>query len=201
MSSWERVYRDGVFAITTDEPSRVVKANIHKIPKASNVADIGCGAGRNARYLARHGHRVQAYDLVDLDWLTESDHDRITFERVRAEELQLQPGAYGAVLLMRLIQYLPSKEVASLLQRSTDALMPGGLLLLNYTNFGGSHDDNSFDVDKYKHPVDDIASIVIGAGLDIDFIQEQDVPPQHVTLDYESVHACDLVAIKSVNVQ
>lgn len=202
MSGWQEAYETGAFAITTDKPSDIVESYADLIPAGTRVADIGCGAGRNALYLASRGHNVEASDIVALDWtrnLELGKDVKINFIQRSAEDTHFTPNTLGAVLLMRLIQYLPFDQVGSLIHCVHEGLVDRGVLFVNYTSFGGIHDIESLDVPKFQHPFGRILDLVAQAGFDMVHTQEADMPPLHTNLVSDNIHACDLVAIKSTS--
>ncbi len=197
MSGWKEVYETGAFAITTDQPSDIVRKYAGLIPDGSRVADLGCGAGRNSLFLSGLDHSVDAFDIVDLDWLKNlsPEHlERVHFNQQAVEGIELEGRSLGAVLLIRLIQYLPEEQVSRLVTNAQSALVDGGILFMNYTASGGIHDIPQLEVPKYSHPFDKVIDIVASAGLRVIYAQEADMPSLHTNLDSDYVHACDLVA-------
>ena len=59
---WNARYDDGAYA-DRDRPSELLTNWIDRID-AGRALDIACGTGRNARYLARRGFRVDALDIA-----------------------------------------------------------------------------------------------------------------------------------------
>jgi tellurite methyltransferase len=58
---WEASYRDDG-AQSFGRPSAEIVRLGEALPRGSRVLDAGCGDGRNALFLARCGHRVEAFD-------------------------------------------------------------------------------------------------------------------------------------------
>ena len=59
---WETTYQD--FAVSSfGKPSQEFYDLIHRMPPHAKVLDLGCGEGRNALFLAKHGCVVTAVDI------------------------------------------------------------------------------------------------------------------------------------------
>ena len=61
---WNARYREGAYAERT-HPSDYLRANLARFAPGA-AADVACGLGRNAIYLAQHGFRVTGYDVSDV---------------------------------------------------------------------------------------------------------------------------------------
>jgi tellurite methyltransferase len=59
---WENDYND-LESATFGEPSAEIVELATTLPKNSRILDLGCGDGRNALFLARHGFEVTAIDI------------------------------------------------------------------------------------------------------------------------------------------
>jgi SAM-dependent methyltransferase len=74
------------------------------------VLDVGCGEGKNAAFLARHGARVRAVEISDraLDNARAAwrDLDGIRWEVGDARTIALEPGAYDLVIAYGLLHCL-----------------------------------------------------------------------------------------------
>ena len=68
---WERAYQDDG-ADAFGRPSSEIVSLAERLPEAASVLDAGCGEGRNARFLAARGFRVDAFDVsaAGIDKLT-----------------------------------------------------------------------------------------------------------------------------------
>lgn len=199
MTGWDKLHGAGSY-VTTNEPSGIVRDFAGRIPAHSRIADLGCGNGRNAVFLASQGHPVEACDIVEVaEWhqkLPAPLASLISFEERQVEDIALAAETYGAVVATRLIQYLAGSAMERLVVQSADALTPGGLLLLSYTTHGGIHDKPETGVQTFNHPVGEVLGLMIAEGLELIYRHEGEVPPQNVTIDFETVYACDLVVQK-----
>lgn len=61
---WERAYRDDR-ADAFGRPSSEIVSLAERLPKGKSVLDMGCGEGRNARFLAARGFQVDAFDASE----------------------------------------------------------------------------------------------------------------------------------------
>lgn len=111
---WDRRYREGAYAERT-HPSAFLE---HWLPSVSVkaddglAADLGCGAGRNALFMARNGWRVDAFDVsqAGLDRLAAAAADeKLSVDCIQAdlEDPQSLPpllctnARYALVIIMR----------------------------------------------------------------------------------------------------
>ena len=60
---WEQTYADTAVSTFTKEPTVDIKEFYPIFPPNASVLDVGCGEGRNAVFLAKLGHSVDAFDL------------------------------------------------------------------------------------------------------------------------------------------
>ena len=61
---WERAYRDDR-ADTFGRPSSEIVSLAERLTRGALVLDMGCGEGRNARFLAARGFQVDAFDVSE----------------------------------------------------------------------------------------------------------------------------------------
>lgn len=114
------------------EPNRFLVAEVAGLP-SGHALDLGCGAGRNAVWLAERGWRVTGVDFsevaiakarrlaesrgVTVDWLVA---DLLDYEAER--------GAFDLVLYLYV--QLPADERRLVLARAAGAVAPGGTFLV-----------------------------------------------------------------------
>jgi tellurite methyltransferase len=90
---WEATYRD-LAGSTFGPPSEEVQALVGRLPESAVVLDVGCGEGRNALLLARHGCRVCAIGvsraaIVKLQHLASSQGVALDARQADMAELEL----------------------------------------------------------------------------------------------------------------
>ncbi len=103
-----------------------------------SVADIGCGAGTQARLWAELGHRVSALDinepLIQLARRRAAEaHLDIRFDVGSATSLPWRNATMDVCLLPELLEHVADWH--SCLNEAVRILKPGGLLYLSTTNF------------------------------------------------------------------
>lgn len=102
---WDEFYsdRDKKIPIFNNTPDENLVSYLQKgIVKSGKVLDLGCGAGRNAIYLAENGFEVDAVDLskTSLDWANERSDERgltINFIHENIFELDVQKEEYDFI--------------------------------------------------------------------------------------------------------
>jgi tellurite methyltransferase len=74
---WESSYRSEEQSSTFGVPSGEIVELAGVMAENADVLDLGCGDGRNALYLARHGHHVTAVDVSEaaIRKLSRSAHE------------------------------------------------------------------------------------------------------------------------------
>ena len=122
---WERRYADrGRHAL--DPPSEFLRRHESRIPPGP-VLDVAAGDGRNALYLARRGHPVDAIDIAFAALQRVASAARAEGLKLRAvqadlDDFPLPRDHYAAVVNIRYLQ----RSLFAPLKR---AVRPGGLVI------------------------------------------------------------------------
>ncbi|NTU66806.1 MAG: methyltransferase domain-containing protein [Candidatus Moranbacteria bacterium] len=156
MHKWEKAYKENKFSIKTDKPSRVVGMVVDHLKDGSRVLDLGCGAGRNAVYLAGRGFHVDAVDVADLDFLSDVPQEimeRINFRKCHVEDA-FSGEKYGLIIAARLFQYISKDELENLFASAWQSLEDDGIFVSSYTVEGGIFDRDDIEVSKYAYPIE-----------------------------------------------
>lgn len=127
----ERFAADG-FAYGT-EPNDFVRECAPSLPAAGRVACIAEGEGRNAVFLAMHGHDVLAIDISDVGLAKAARlaADRgVNIRTEKADLAQWTPASGSLDAVVSIWAHLPPPVREPLHRRIVDALRPGGVLLL-----------------------------------------------------------------------
>jgi SAM-dependent methyltransferase len=133
---WNQRYREGAYATRT-HPSAFVEQWLPRLQIYSDqprAVDIGCGAGRNALHLARHGWQVDAVDVssVALNQLTvKARAEGLSVSCIQADLEHTDDVArvfdaaerYDLALIVRYTEL-------TLIERIRSALRPGGYLMV-----------------------------------------------------------------------
>ena len=132
MSTWDDRFAGAGFAYGTS-PNRWLAAQAGRLHPAGRVLSLGEGEGRNAVWLARQGHRVEAVDgsAVGLAKAGALARDQgVALRTTVADLADYQPEAavYDAVVLVFL--HLPPALRGAVHARAEAALAPGGLMVL-----------------------------------------------------------------------
>jgi len=123
---WERRYRDrGRHG--ADPPSQFLQQHRRLIP-AGPVLDIAAGDGRNALYLARNGHSIDAIDIAFAGLtrlMAAARAERLPVRAIQADldDFPLPRDHYAAVINMRFLQ-------RSLFPALKRAVRPGGIVMV-----------------------------------------------------------------------
>jgi ubiquinone/menaquinone biosynthesis C-methylase UbiE len=107
------------------------------LPKYMNVADIGCGAGTQARLWAGLGHRVHGLDvnepLIQLARQRAKENGlEVSFEVGTATSLPWPDASMDVCLVPELLEHV--KDWEACLNEAARVLKPGGVLYLSTTN-------------------------------------------------------------------
>lgn len=98
---------------------------------AGPVADVGCGPGHIAAYLAERGLDMTGLDLSPgMIEQARALAPQIPFRVADMRELAPTPGGWAGLVAFYSIIHIPREEVADVLRGFARALRPGGLLLL-----------------------------------------------------------------------
>ncbi|MFC0189425.1 class I SAM-dependent methyltransferase [Fictibacillus aquaticus] len=131
---WDEFYQDRSkpVPIFADTPDENLKAYIKEgILTPGRALDLGCGAGRNAIFLAEHGFEVDAVDLSQssLDWARERARERnlpINFIHKNIFNLDLEEGAYDLIYDSGCFHHIAPHRRMSYLEILDKALKHGG---------------------------------------------------------------------------
>ncbi|MEK2490903.1 class I SAM-dependent methyltransferase [Kitasatospora purpeofusca] len=133
------------------------------------VADVGCGPGHITAMLNELGLDASGFDLSPgMVEHARRARPALRFQEARMEALPIEDGALGGVLAHYSTIHTPPVELPALLAELVRVLAPGGLLLLSFFGTDGP-EPIRFDhkvTPAYSWPVDRLAGLLTGAGLD-----------------------------------
>jgi SAM-dependent methyltransferase len=98
------------------------------------TADIGCGSGRDAAWLAANGYPTIGYDPSEgLLAQARATYPRVKFETAALPELRgIADGTFDNVLCETVIMHLDRPAIAPSVRRMLAILKPGGVLALSW---------------------------------------------------------------------
>ena len=99
--------------------------------RPGRAIDIGCGNGRNAIFLARHGFSVEAidYSRTAIDWARERAAQAgvmVAFTQANVFESDLGVAQYDLIYDSGCFHHLPPHRRTQYVDRIVGALRPGG---------------------------------------------------------------------------
>jgi SAM-dependent methyltransferase len=111
---------------------RYLERLLSLLPDASDVLELGCGAGEPVtRWLAER-HRVTAVDISGEQLRIAAERaPRATFLQASMLDVTFEPASFDAVAAFYAITHVPRQRHADLLGRIADWLRPHGILLLS----------------------------------------------------------------------
>lgn len=152
---WEEFYSDRTKEIPFfyNSPDENLVEYFNGGLKPKKVLEIGCGAGRNAIFMAQQGAVVDALDLSQkaIDWGKERAEEigvEVNFHCENVFEFSFAPNSYDFIYDSGLLHHLAPHRRISYLELVKKALKPNGHLgLVCFNEKGGS---NISDLEVYK---------------------------------------------------
>lgn len=155
---WDAFYADRSRSVPffTDAPDENLVALLDAIPPVRRALDLGCGAGRNAFFLAERGATVDAVDLSPsaIAWAHErSIHHEAPTRFVQGDAFgpatgPMLAGPYELVYDSGCLHHLPPHRRIAYLDLLDRVLAPGGHLAL-VCFAAGKMGTTALDVDLY----------------------------------------------------
>ena len=97
------------------------------------LADIGCGPGQIARYLADHGAQAMGIDLSpEMVRLAQRLSPNIPFQQGDMLALDLADDALGGIAAFYSVIHAPPEQMPQVMREFYRVLRPGGLALLSF---------------------------------------------------------------------
>lgn len=138
------------------------------------VADVGCGPGRVAAFLAGHGLEVLGVDVSPaMLAVARHAHPGITFQEGRLTDLPVSDGALAGAVCWYSIIHTPAEHLHDVATELARALAPDGHLLVAFQAGDGErvHRDEAhgtkISLTSYRHAPDEVARCLIDAGLHV----------------------------------
>lgn len=138
------------------------------------VADVGCGPGRVASLLAKHGVNVIGLDIsAGLLAHARAAHPALTFGEGRLDDLPLGDGSLVGAVCWYSIIHTPPSGLDAVFGELARVLEPGGLLLLAFQDGEGETvrrldaQGSGLALSSYRHSVDEVADRLRSASFDV----------------------------------
>lgn len=139
-----------------------------------SVADLGCGPGRVAAFLADHGLDVTGVDVSTsmLD-VARRAHPAIRFEEGRLSALPFADATLAGAACWYSIIHTPPEGLVVVFGELARVLAPGGHLLVAFQAGGGDRVVRSdvggtgVSMTNYRHDAEQVRDLVAAAGLQV----------------------------------
>jgi SAM-dependent methyltransferase len=104
----------------------------HLVPEGK-TADIGCGNGRDAAWLAAHGYDVTGFDAT-ISMLDEARrlHPKIAFREARLPSLEAIDESFDNVVCETVIMHLPAESIPLAVDNLQRILRKNGVMYLSW---------------------------------------------------------------------
>ena len=132
MTDWDARYHEEGWAFGK-EPNDFLREAADRLPASGRVLCLAEGQGRNAVWLAQHGHEVTAMDqsAAGLEGAKQLAAERgVTLTTVRADlaEFEIEPGAWQGIV--SIFAHVDGALRARVHARVERGLAPGGVFVL-----------------------------------------------------------------------
>jgi ubiquinone/menaquinone biosynthesis C-methylase UbiE len=137
------------------------------------VADVGCGPGRVAGFMAEHGLEVVGVDVSPaMLAAARTAHPGIRFELGQLDALPIESGVLAAAVSWYSIIYTPPDRLAVAFGELKRVLVPGGYVLLAFQAEGepvhrADAQGTDLPLTSYRHGVQEVAACLRDAGFKI----------------------------------
>ena len=118
------------------KPSPLLEKHIDEF-KPDRALDIGCGEGRNAIFLAKHGFKVQAIDkektgIDKLKQYIKKYHLKNIYPReINALRFKMKPNYYSLVIAVHSLDFLKFSQINNLIKKIKQSVKKGGFVYLS----------------------------------------------------------------------
>ena len=135
------------------------------------VADVGCGPGRAAAFMADRGLDVVGVDISEaMLAVARSAHPHIKFEEGQLDALPFGTGVLAGAVCWYSIIYTPPDRLVEAFRELSRVLIPGGYLLLAFqAEDEPLHTADAYDtklpLTSYRHSVQQVAGHLVDVGF------------------------------------
>ena len=157
-----------------DQSLLVAFTELIKRGRVVRVADIGCGPGRVAAFLAARGLDAVGVDVAQaMIAVARTAHPQIEFEEGQLDALPIGDGVLAGAVCWYSIIYTPPDQLGEAFAELKRVLIPGGYLLLAFQAGSGepvqradAHGTN-LSLTSYRHRVREVTRHLENAGLQL----------------------------------
>jgi len=156
-----------------DQSLLVAFVELVKRQTIDRVADIGCGPGRVAAFMAERGLDVVGVDVSQaMLAVARTAHPHVKFEEGQLDALPIETGVLAGAVCWYSIIYTPPDRLTKAFGELTRVLMPGGYLFLGFQAEGEPvHRTDAHGTGRpltsYRHSVQEIAGCLEDTGFKI----------------------------------
>jgi ubiquinone/menaquinone biosynthesis C-methylase UbiE len=134
---------------------------------AGRVADVGCGPGRVAAFLAQRGVETVGVDVSEaMLAAARSAHPRLSFEEGDLNALPFETAVLAGVVCWYSIIYTPPDRLGGVFVELARVLRPGGYVLLGFHAgngepvYRGDAHGTHLPLTSYRHHPRDVVSLL-----------------------------------------
>jgi ubiquinone/menaquinone biosynthesis C-methylase UbiE len=157
-----------------DQSLLVAFIELIKLRGITHVADVGCGPGRVAAFMAERGLDPVGVDVspVMLE-IARKAHPHIHFEEGRLDKLPFGHGALGGAVCWYSIIYTPPQLLDEAFTELKRVLVPAGCVLLAFQAGGGETVQQgktlglARSMTAHRHSMDDVTRSLHNTGLEV----------------------------------
>jgi ubiquinone/menaquinone biosynthesis C-methylase UbiE len=146
-----------------DQSVLVAFVELIKRQSVVRVADVGCGPGRVAAFMAERGLDVVGVDVSQaMLEIARTAHSNIRFEEGRLDALPIETGVLAGAVCWYSIIYTPLDRLTEAFGELKRVLIPGGYLLLAFQAesdpvYRTDAQGTGLPLTSYRHSVREIA--------------------------------------------
>jgi ubiquinone/menaquinone biosynthesis C-methylase UbiE len=154
-----------------DQSLLEVFVELVKRQSTHQVADVGCGPGRVAAFMADRGLDVVGVDISEaMLGIARSAHPHIEFEEGQLDSLPFETKVLAGVVCWYSIIYTPPDRLVEAFCELSRVLIPGGHLLLAFqAEDEPLHRADAYDTQlpltSYRHSVQQVAAHLVDVGF------------------------------------
>jgi 2-polyprenyl-3-methyl-5-hydroxy-6-metoxy-1,4-benzoquinol methylase len=146
---WTNQEKNAPFMVDLPDEN-LVQYVTHRDLTRGKALDIGCGNGRNSRYLAKMGFQVDAVDFSAKSIETAKkypNNESVNYINLPFKDIKMAPGEYDFIYDSGCLHHIKPHRRAQYIKKMFNLLKPGGYLgLVCFNESGGA---NVSDIEVY----------------------------------------------------